>query len=592
MSTLSETQSFSGPGITAVDKVKAMIHELDGLLRAQRAMLQQRGMNLPPGTLQDVATAGSDLDKLAAHLRAQQIELTRLRALADTSALINSALGLDEVLNRVMDTVIRLTDAERGYIVLRDEQSGAMTVRVARNLDRETIERGSFTVSRSVVNSVAQTGTPVVTTNAQSDPRFADQESVVSYSLRSILCVPLKIKETVIGVVYADNRVRSGLFGESELALLIAFADQAAVAIENARLFENVRATLEEVTENKELLESVFASLASAVITTDRSGNIIIWNQAAERIFGLERQEVMSAPLASVLPFLGSDFYVALDRVLREGAPYSAELEPVLPARGKAVLAVRLSPLKTHDQSINGATILVDDLTDIRRREATLAEVRRYLPPAMVENIRAIDTLALGGEEREISVIFADVRGFTGFSEQLEPEELMAIINRYLEVASDAIHLYEGIIDKYMGDAVVGLYNTQLNPQEDDHALRAIRAAMSMVYDVKALHDLMPPGARLWYGIGIDTGLAVLGNVGSEERKEFTALGYPVAHAKQLQEAAERGEIIISEATYQRVRDRIDVEPVQRPFRSDARPHTVYRVLGFKRRGGAAAPAE
>jgi len=592
MSTLSETQSFSGPGITAVDKVKAMIHELDGLLRAQRAMLQQRGMNLPPGTLQDVATAGSDLDKLAAHLRAQQIELTRLRALADTSALINSALGLDEVLNRVMDTVIRLTDAERGYIVLRDEQSGAMTVRVARNLDRETIERGSFTVSRSVVNSVAQTGTPVVTTNAQSDPRFADQESVVSYSLRSILCVPLKIKETVIGVVYADNHVRSGLFGESELALLIAFADQAAVAIENARLFENVRATLEEVTENKELLESVFASLASAVITTDRSGNIIIWNQAAERIFGLERQEVMSAPLASVLPFLGSDFYVALDRVLREGAPYSAELEPVLPARGKAVLAVRLSPLKTHDQSINGATILVDDLTDIRRREATLAEVRRYLPPAMVENIRAIDTLALGGEEREISVIFADVRGFTGFSEQLEPEELMAIINRYLEVASDAIHLYEGIIDKYMGDAVVGLYNTQLNPQEDDHALRAIRAAMSMVYDVKALHDLMPPGARLWYGIGIDTGLAVLGNVGSEERKEFTALGHPVAHAKQLQEAAERGEIIISEATYQRVRDRIDVEPVQRPFRSDARPHTVYRVLGFKRRGGAAAPAE
>jgi len=415
---------------------------------------------------------------------------------------------------------------------------------------------------------------------------------VVSYSLRSILCVPLKIKETVIGVVYADNHVRSGLFGESELALLIAFADQAAVAIENARLFENVRATLEEVTENKELLESVFASLASAVITTDRSGNIIIWNQAAERIFGLERQEVMSAPLASVLPFLGSDFYVALDRVLREDAPYSAELEPVLPARGKAVLAVRLSPLKTHDQSLNGATILVDDLTDFRRREATLAEVRRYLPPAMVENIRAIDTLALGGEEREISVVFADVRGFTGFSEQLEPEELMAIINRYLEVASDAIHLYEGIIDKYMGDAVVGLYNTQLNPQEDDHALRAIRAAMSMVYDVKALHDLMPPGARLWYGIGIDTGLAVLGNVGSEERKEFTALGYPVAHAKQLQEAAERGEIIISEATYQRVRDRIDVEPVQRPFRSDARPHTVYRVLGFKRRGGAAAPAE
>ncbi len=584
MSTLFGTQSFASPGIVTAERIKGMIHELDGLLRAQRALLQQRGMSLPPGALQDVATAEQDIEKLAAHLRAQQIELTRLRALADTSALINSSLGLDEVLNRVMDTVIRLTDAERGYIVLRDEHTGSMTVRVARNLDRETIERSSFTVSRSVVNSVAQTGVPVVTTNAQSDPRFAEQESVVSYSLRSILCVPLKIKEDVIGVVYADNRVRSGLFGESELALLTAFADQAAVAIENARLFEHVRTTLEEVTENKELLESVFASLASAVITTDCDTRVIIWNQAAERIFGLERQQVLSSPLADILPDLGAEFYAALQRALSDGLSYAAELEPVLAGRGKVVFAVRLSPLKTHDQGISGATILVDDLTDIRRREATLAEVRRYLPPAMVENIRAIDTLALGGEEREISIIFADVRGFTGFSEQLEPEALMTVINRYLEVASDAIHLYEGIIDKYMGDAVVGLYNTQLNPQEEDHALRAIRAAMSMIYDVKVLHELMPPNARLWYGIGIDTGMAVLGNVGTDERKEFTALGQPVAHAKQLQEAAERGEIIISEATYQRVRDRIDAEPVQRPFRDDPGLHTVYRVIGFKRR--------
>lgn len=585
MSTLFGTQSFASPGIVTAERIKSMIHELDGLLRAQRALLQQRGMSLPPGALQDVAAAEQDIEKLAAHLRAQQIELTRLRALADTSALINSSLGLDEVLNRVMDTVIRLTDAERGYIVLRDEHNGSMMIRVARNLDRETIERSSFTVSRSVVNSVAQTGTPVVTTNAQSDPRFAEQESVVSYSLRSILCVPLKIKEDVIGVVYADNRVRSGLFGESELALLTAFADQAAVAIENARLFEHVRTTLEEVTENKELLENVFASLASAVITTDCDTRVIIWNQAAERIFGLERRQALNSPLADILPDFGAEFYAALQRALSNGLSYTVELEPVLAGRGKVVLAVRLSPLKTHDQGISGATILVDDLTDIRRREATLAEVRRYLPPAMVENIRAIDTLALGGEEREISIIFADVRGFTGFSEQLEPEALMTVINRYLEVASDAIHLYEGIIDKYMGDAVVGLYNTQLNPQEEDHALRAIRAAMSMIYDVKVLHELMPPSARLWYGIGIDTGMAVLGNVGTDERKEFTALGQPVVHAKQLQEAAERGEIIISEATYQRVRDRIDAEPVQRSFRDDPGPHTVYRVIGFKRRG-------
>ena len=176
------------------------------------------------------------------------------------------------------------------------------------------------------------------------------------------------------------------------------------------------------------------------------------------------------------------------------------------------------------------------------------------------------------------------MRGFTGFSEKLEPEALMTIINRYLAVASDAVHLYEGIIDKYMGDAVVGMYNTQLNPQPDDHVLRAIRAAMSMLYDVQALHEILPPDLRLWYGIGIDTGTAVLGNVGSQERKEFTALGKPMDYAKKLQEAAEQGEIIISEAAYERVKDRVEAEAVERVFRGETDTHTVYRVRGFKRR--------
>ena len=461
-----------------------------------------------------------------------------------------------------------------------------MTFRVARNLDKEAIEQGSFIVSRSVVNNVAETGTPVVTTNAQSDPRFAHQESVVSYSLRSILCVPLKLKDAVTGVVYADNRIRSGLFGESELAMLFGFANQAAVAIENARLFERVRAALVEITENKNLLENVFTSILSGVITTDLFGRVIIFNPAAERIFGIPRAEALDRPLRDVLPFLPEEFYTLAGRVQEESAREDLELQPEVPGRGQLVLDLRLSPLTDHDQHTQGLTILINDLTEIRRREATLNEVRRYLPPAMVENIRTIDNLELGGEEREISVVFADVRGFTGFSEQLEPEELMTIINRYLAVASDAVHLYEGIIDKYMGDAVVGMYNTQLNPQPDDHVLRAIRAAMSMLYDVQALHEVLPENLQLWYGIGIDTGMAVLGNVGSQERKEFTALGKPVDFAKKLQEAADHGEIIISEAAYERVKDRVEAERVERTFRGETGKHTVYRVKGFKRRKG------
>ncbi len=579
-----ETNPLQSIYVNEAQGISALLGEVEQALRSQHSILQQRGMNLPPGTLKSLQTTRQGLDNLAVGLQDQQVELNRLKALAETAALINSSLGLDEVLNRVMDTVIRLTGAERGYIVLRDEDSGEMVFRVARNLNQETIEKGSFVVSRSVVNDVAETGQPVLTTNAQNDPRFANHESVLSYSLLSILCVPLKVQDKVTGVVYADNSVRAGLFAESELELLLAFANQAAIAIENARRTERVRATLQEIIEYNELLENAFASIASGVITTDLAGNIIIFNQAAEKIFNLSAAQVLGKPLDTALPPLPPEFYQLMRRVQDEDMRAEIELRPQVPSRGEVILDLRLSPLKTHEQSTQGVTILIDDLTEIRRREETLKEVERYLPPAMVENIRTIDTIELGGEEREISVVSVDVRGFTSFSEQLEPEELMTIINRYLSVSSDAIHLYEGIIDKYMGDAVVGLYNTQLNPQPDDHALRAVRAAMSMSYDIQALHETLPDPYRLWYGIGIDTGVAVLGNVGSEDRKEFTALGKPVNYAKKLQEAAERGEVIISEATYQLVHDRFEIERIERPFRGETQPRVMYRILGFRRK--------
>ena len=200
----------------------------------------------------------------------------------------------------------------------------------------------------------------------------------------------------------------------------------------------------------------------------------------------------------------------------------------------------------------------------------------------MGRNIQSIESLGLSGDEREITVIFADVRGFTTFSERLAPEELMQVINQYLSAGSSAIQLLEGIIDKYMGDAIVGLYNTQLNPQTDDHALRAVRAAIALVNDVQALHEVMPPEQRLFYGIGIHTGTAIVGNVGSPSRKEFTALGYAVTFAKKLQEIAQPGEIIISEETYQTVKDHVIAQSTERRLRGDNTPVMVYQLTDIR----------
>jgi sigma-B regulation protein RsbU (phosphoserine phosphatase) len=160
----------------------------------------------------------------------------RLALLCRVSQTFNSSLDLDEVLNRVMDEVIAAVQAERGFLMLR-EPDGRLVFRVARGMDHETIDDPQFQVSRSVVERVAHEGQPVLTSDAQADDRFRMRASIMSLGLRSILCVPLALKDTVLGVVYVDNRLQRGLFVEDDLELLTAIASSAAVAIENARLY-------------------------------------------------------------------------------------------------------------------------------------------------------------------------------------------------------------------------------------------------------------------------------------------------------------------------------------------------------------------
>ena len=529
-------------------RLSQVTSELVDALRAQRQILRQRGMGLPPGTLNGLKTVQVDLERLANKLAGNVAELEQLRVMAQTTALINSTLDLNQVLNEVMDTVISLTGAERGYIVLRNTETGELEYRVARNIDRQTIDEGDFIVSRSIVGEVARTGKPEVTTNAQSDQRWGDKDSVVIHQLRSVLCVPLRVKDEVTGVVYADNRIKDAVFGDKELRLLVTFANQAATAIENARLFRSVQTALDEITEMKDLMDNVFASIASGVITTDVAQTVITYNTAAERILDVPASSALGTPLYITLPVLHNEIREYFDMIYQHGQQALLELEPALPSRGQVSLNLKLAPLKNQDTT-EGVAIVVDDLTEIKRRDATLNVVRRYLSPAMVDNIQSLDELGLGGERRIITALFVEVRPFGAFPEDISPQELMERLNLYLTSGAEAIHNQNGVIDKFMGNEIMGLFNTQLNPS-DEHAWQAVRAALKIADDFQALPLRFGEVPQPFHRIGIHYGVATLGNVGSADRKEFTAIGDTVNLAKRLQENAQPGQIIISDDIY------------------------------------------
>src|SRR5581483_1168231 len=157
----------------------------------------------------------------------------------------------------------------------------------------------------------------------QNDPRFAANLSVMSYSLRSILCVPLLAKDRLIGVVYVDNRIRAGLFTERDRELLRMFANQAAVAIENARLFDSLRDTIRQVTEIKTEMQNIFDSVAGGVLTIDAEGRLRSYNPAAAQILGLPAEGLSGRPYSAVLGmFAGTDLPGLIENVLARGEEY------------------------------------------------------------------------------------------------------------------------------------------------------------------------------------------------------------------------------------------------------------------------------
>jgi signal transduction histidine kinase len=167
----------------------------------------------------------------------------RLHALFRVSQMLSHSLDIQTVLDSVMDAVTELTQADRAFLMLRDDD-GTVAVRAARNLDQHTLQAEQFKYSRSVVDSVLDTGEATVTTNAARDPRFRDSASIVSQQLRFIAAVPLVMRERVMGVVYADSRSPRALAGDDVLPMLNAFAAQAAVAIDHAQLFTSTGAAL------------------------------------------------------------------------------------------------------------------------------------------------------------------------------------------------------------------------------------------------------------------------------------------------------------------------------------------------------------
>ncbi len=235
-------------------QLAANAEKLEQALAQMIDVLRKRGLQFSVDLVGMSNGVVSDIRALQQQGRASSTRLRLYEELVRTSTLINSSLDLDQVLEDVIDTIISLTGAERAYLLLRDKDSGRLSTKTARNGDRETLPEDERVFSRSVIDRAIADRAPILTTNAQTDERFKDQNSVFSNNLRSIICIPIALHDNIIGILYADNRIGEGVFTADNVPILTAFANQSAIAIENARLFGRVKADLVQARNEVEQL--------------------------------------------------------------------------------------------------------------------------------------------------------------------------------------------------------------------------------------------------------------------------------------------------------------------------------------------------
>jgi PAS domain S-box-containing protein len=505
------------------------------------------------------------------------------RALTSLSQKLVITPDLSQTLRTMEEQLQQALAPEKFVVYLYNDEMGKYFPHASRE-----DSAAPYLVEDPLVHFMLKKGAPVWLPPSGELPEELQNQSGNYSRLKGYTFVPLPYEEKLIGFLMLGPRRSGDLYTGDDLDFLAAVAAQSTLALENARLFANLRRTLDQTLEMKNLMSDIFASISTGVITTDLDRKVTLFNRAAEHILGLEAWQVMGRRLSRAVPVLGVDLDDVTSSTLNDGAVIlGTELMRQVPPRGDIVLRLSCAPLRDAHLGTKGATLVIEDLTERRKLEAEQERIRqtfgRVVAPRVRDRLLADPSnLRLDGTMQLVTTMFADVSGFTSFSERSAPEVVFKVLNTYLSLATQAILDEEGTLDKFMGDAVLAIWNSP--DQQTDHAQRAVRAGVRIMKRALAAHANFPdPGQHLLFRIGISTGYAMVGNVGTNDLFNYTAIGDAVNLAQRLQIAAKPGQILLYKDTYDIVAEYVRAVPLT-PLvvKGRAQPAEVYELRGIR----------
>lgn len=537
--------------------------------------------------------------------------------LAATRSLASSSLNLEETLHRVMNEAKKLMNAHRSTLWLLDGHE--LWANIAQ--PDGSLKEIRVLVGKGYVGKVAASGKPL---NIPFD-LYKDPDSTVSqlmdqsngYRTCSLLCMPIfNCDGKLIGVTQLVNKQKPGDFSEycpedwpqapdcwkasfnrSDQEFMEVFNIQAGIALQNAKLFETVKHQYDtiqqqyaKIKQQEQVQRDILCSLTNGVISTNAAGEIVAANPSAKRLLGLsENKSLEGSSVFELMQLKEGDFFkwfcVALTGKDRQSRQQYYP-DQTLITDGGELRSIHLSINSIADASdpslVGGALVVMDDISDEKRLKNTMY---RYMTQELAEKLLQSGTAKLGGDRKEVSILFSDIRGYTNLVESMEAEEVVTMLNEYFAPMGDAIFKYQGMVDKYIGDAIMAVFGSPV-PLED-HAWNAIQTSLEMRVSLREFNAKRQAENKqpIRIGIGIHSGEAISGNVGHSRRMEFTVIGDDVNLASRLEGTTKMYgcDIILSGNACQPCCDRLWVRELDIVrVKGKNQPVSLYELVGLR----------
>ena len=523
-----------------------------------------------------------------------------------TQSLGQLGLDLEETLKRVMDEAAELMEADRSTLWLVDRDRNELWAKIPQS--DGSMKELRVPMGIGVVGKVGATGEVLnIPFDLYEHPDGANAKKVdegTGYRTCSLLCMPVfNADKELIGVTQLLNKKKKGehppynpedwpnapecwkaSFNQSDIAFMEAFNIQAGVALQNAKLFATVK-------QQEQMQRDILRSLSNGVISTDKSGNIIAVNESAKQLLGFsEKDRLEGLSVRELVKFKEGDFakwfrdaLEAADEKARQQYYPDRTLFAKGPEQQRSVnLSLNTIADATDVNKVLGALVVMDDISDEKRLKSTMY---RYMTQELAEELLKLDDAKLGGDRKDVSVLFSDIRSYTALTEKLEAEEVVGMLNEYFESMVEVIFKYKGTLDKYIGDAIMAVFGSPL--PLTDHAWRSVQTAVEMRHRLVEFNErrLVCNKEPIKIGIGINSDSVISGNIGSSKRMEFTAIGDGVNLGSRLESASKQYgcDIIISEYTFQPCKDLIwhrELDCIR--VKGKNAPVKIYQLVGLR----------